>query len=199
MEQLSKFNSENEDSRSERPLDIVKLMDCNDWTQSYVLRDYLRLTKMLKIPTIDLSLNPKKFKTIEEWDKNLEDIKMKTKKALDAIDMDQVQQSKKSKDSKYWTNKYGTTDKAMKNSFRYRRADFRQSKAYEKFEILTSNTSYPRPPTPIFDDFDSPFEANQVLTSWMESIYKEYPRYGGCLVSKGEMQNEIKSYICRWL
>ena len=109
--------------------------------------------------------------------------------------MDQVQESKKSKDSKYWTNKYGTTDKAMKNSFRYRRADFRQSKAYEKFEILTSSTSYPRPPTPIFDDFDSPFEANQVLTSWMESIYKEYPRYGGCLVSKGEMQNEIKSYI----
>ena len=109
--------------------------------------------------------------------------------------MDQVQQSKKSKDSKYWTNKYGTTDKAMKNSFRYRRADFRQSKAYEKFEILTSSTSYPRPPTPIFDDFDSPFEANQALTSWMEAIYKEYPRYGGCLVSKRGMQNEIKSYI----
>ena len=81
MGQLQKFNSENEDSRSERPLDIVKLMDCNDWTQSSVLRDYLRLTYMLKIPTIDLSLNPKKFKTIKEWDKNLENIKMKTKKA----------------------------------------------------------------------------------------------------------------------
>ena len=181
--------------RSKRPLAIVKMMDCQDWVQSYTLRDYLRFTKMLKIPRIDSSLNPKKFKTLEEWDKNLEDIKMKTKKALDDIDMDQVQESKKSKDPKYVANKYGPTDKAMKNSFRYRRADFRQSKAYEKFEILTSSTSYPRPPTPIFDDFDSPFEANQALTSWMESIYKEYPRYGGCLVSKGEMQNEIKSYI----
>ena len=165
--------------RSERPLDIVKMMDCQDWDQSYILRDYLRFTNMLKITPIDLSLNPKKFKTIEEWDKNLENIKMKTKKALDAIDMDQVQEySKKTKDSKYGRGKYGTTDEAMKNSFRYRRADFRQSRAYEKFEILTYKNSYPRPPTPIFDDFESALEANQALTSWMESIYKKYPRYG---------------------
>ena len=119
------------------------------------------------------------------------------KKALDAIDMDQVPQSKKSKDPKYGSNKYGTTDKAMKNSFRYRRADFRQSKAYEKFEILTSNTSYPRPPTPIFDDFDSPFEANQALTSWMESIYKEYPRYG--LSSFQERDAKLDKYVDFWL
>ena len=181
--------------RSERPLDIVKMMDCEDWDQSYVLRDYLKFTRMLKIPTIDLSLNPKKFKTFEEWNKNLEDIKMKTKQALDAIDMNQVQQSKKSKDPKYGAGKYGTTDKAMKNSFRYRRADFRQSRAYEKFENLTSNTSYPRPPTPIFDDFDSALEANQALTSWMESIYKKYPRFG--LSSFHENDAKIR-YVDFW-
>ena len=102
----------------------------------------------------------------------------------------------KSKDSKYGANKYGTTDKAMKNSFRYRRADFRQSRAYEKFEVLTSNTSYPRPPTPIFDDFDSALEANQALTSWMESIYKKYPRFG--LSSFHENDAKIR-YVCRFL
>jgi len=71
--------------------------------------------------------------------------------------------------------KYGPTQ-AQKNTFRYRRADFRQSNTYKKWGIQYINSSYPRPPTPIFDDFDSPLEANKALTSWMESIYKHYPR-----------------------
>ena len=52
-------------------------------------------------------------------------------------------------------------NKAQKNTFRFRRGDFRQCKAYEKWEIQYTNSSYPRPPTPIFDDFDSALEADK--------------------------------------
>ena len=99
----------------------------------------------------------------EDWDKNFEDIKLKTRDALDAIDMDELQRLEEKsqfKKSNKGDPKYGPTQ-AQKNTFRYRRADFRQSKAYEKLEIQYMNSSYPRPPTPIFDDFDSPLEANK--------------------------------------
>ena len=150
--------------RSERPLELVKQMDSYDWSQSDVSKTYERATAVLNVPRINFSLNSKKCKTFEDWDKNFEDIKMKTREALNAIDMDELQklECKKSK-------KDTEVTKAQKNIFRYHRADFRQSKAY-------MNTSYPRPPTPIFDDFADALEANKALTSWMESIYKKYPR-----------------------
>ena len=85
---------------------------------------------------------------------------MKTREALEAIDMDELQRVEEMKPKK-GDPKYGPTQEAQKNTFRYRRADFRQSKAYEKWKMQYINSSYPRPPTPIFDDFDCPLEANK--------------------------------------
>ena len=88
---------------------------------------------------------------------------MKTREALGAIDMDELQRVEEKsqfKKSNKGDPKYGPPQ-AQKNAFRYRRADFRQSKAYEKWELQYKNSSYPRPPTPVFDDFDSPLEANK--------------------------------------
>ena len=112
----------------------------------------------------------------EDWDRNFEDIKKKTREALDAIDMDEFQRLEEKsqfKKSNKGDPKYGPPQ-AQKNGFRYRRADFRQSKAYEKWKMQYINSSYPRPPTPIFDDFDCPLEANkgQLISEGNFDVFK---------------------------
>ena len=53
----------NQFPRSERPLELVKQTDADDWTQSDVQKTYIRATAVLDIPRINLSLNSKKCKT----------------------------------------------------------------------------------------------------------------------------------------
>ena len=88
---------------------------------------------------------------------------------MEHIDMEEVEKLDAEAQAKANAKKHAPNQmNREKNEFRYRRADFRRSPAYEK--------CYPRPPTPVLNDYDDPYEANQKLTSWMEAIYKKFPR-----------------------
>ena len=105
-------------------------------------------------------------KRLEEFDKAIEEMKAQVMKAMEHVDMEEVE--KLDAEAQFKAKKHEPNMNTQKNQFRYRRADFRQSRAYEK--------CYPRPPTPVLNDYDDPCQANQELTSWMESIYKKFPR-----------------------
>ena len=103
---------------------------------------------------------------LEEFDKAIEEMKAQVMKAMEHVDMEEVE--KLDAEAQFKAKKHEPNMNTQKNQFRYRRADFRRSPAYEK--------CYPRPPTPVLSDYDDPYEANQKLTSWMEAIYKKFPR-----------------------
>ena len=124
---------------------MMKQMDCNEWTKSYTVQTYSRLCNnefgIFNKPKMDLALNAKKFKTVEEWNEHFDNIKKKTKEALEAIDLDALQRKDREKSAE--TQK--KMESKQKNVFRYRRADFRQSKAYEKCIMLNrEDPSNPR-------------------------------------------------------